>query len=154
MWRALVLAIVMLPSQARAQDSAEDQLRLLPEYTPCVVSGVRYACYTAEQQAQLNALEITARGLRAQLRISEELRVDLDRLILNLQQQQTQRDEIITLLRAQIEELNRHLMEEIEAKNRYRAEAESGPDTWPLWVGGIVGLLGLGFGVGAAIAAL
>lgn len=152
MWRGIVLAILLLPATARAQEVEE--LRLLPEFTPCTVAGVRYACYTAESQARLNALELLTQGLQRQLRSSETLRLTADALVLNMQAQLVERNSIIELTAAQVTQLTAQLMTEIEAKNRFRAEAERGPDLWPIILGVVVGVLGLGLGAGLAISAL
>lgn len=133
-------------------EAAELAERLLPQYTPCTVDGVRYACYTAEQQLQLNRLEEEARTWRRQLLLTEQLRIDQDQLIQNLTAQIAELNEIRTAHESRIEELVAQVLDEIEQKNTYRAEAES-IDWWPLLVGGVVGLLGAGVAIGVGIAA-
>jgi len=154
-WLGLLLTGLLLgPTTARAQPSAPTdavELRLLPEYTPCTVTGVRYACFTADQVAMLNALEVLAHGTQRQLRLSEDLRLELDRLVINLQVQLDDYRRIDTVLTEQVAALTAQLEHEIDQKNQYRAQAES-TDYWPYVVGGIVGVLGVGFGVGALIA--
>ncbi len=137
------------PTTATVLDTPE--LRLLPEYTPCVVAGVRFACFTAAQVSQLNALEALAQGYEIRLRISEDLRLQLDQLILNLQAQIVDLQSIDAANVARMAELTTQLEHEIEQKNQYRAQAES-TDWWPYVVGGVIGVLGVGFGVGALIA--
>lgn len=126
--------------------------RLLPAYTECSVEGIRYACYSASQQLQLNLLEENARTWRAQLELSEQLRIDQARLIINLGEQITDYALLIASERRRIEALTTQLLSEIEEKNRYRAEA-SNIDWWPLLVGGIVGLIGAGVAIGVGVAA-
>jgi len=165
----LVGLLVLLPAAAAAQPAPSSsttapapttqtpttldvpQLRLLPEYTPCTVAGVRYACFTADQVAMLNALEAHAHGLEQQLHVSEDLRLQLDQLVLNLHAQIADYVTLDTASTARIQELTTQLEHEIDQKNQYRAQAES-TDYWPYIVGAAVGILGLGFGVGALIA--
>lgn len=99
----------------------------------------------------LNALEVLAHGTQRQLRLSEDLRLELDRLVINLQVQLDDYRRIDTVLTEQVAALTAQLEHEIDQKNQYRAQAES-TDYWPYVVGGIVGVLGVGFGVGALIA--
>jgi parvulin-like peptidyl-prolyl isomerase len=153
----LGLALMLLPGIAAAQDTTvavaaeAPQLRLLPEYTPCTVSGARYACFTADQVAQLNALEAQAQGWEHQLHLSETLRLQLDQLVINLQAQVALHQSIDDANEARIQELTTQLGHEIEQKNQYRAQAES-TDYWPYIIGGAIGVLGVGFGVGALLA--
>jgi hypothetical protein len=145
-----VLILSLTPAAVAAQD-APLELRLLPEYTPCVVNNVRFACFTAPQVAMLNALEALAQGTQRQLRISEDLRLQLDQLVINLQAQLVDHETIDTANQARIAELTAQLEHEIEQKNQYRAQAES-VDYWPYVIGGAIGILGVGFGVGALLA--
>lgn len=133
-------------------EAAELTERLLPLYLPCEVGDVRYACYTPEQQVQLNRLEEQARTWRRQLLLTEQLRIDQAALVINLTEQLSETNEIVTAERARNVALTEQLMTEIEEKNRYRAEADS-IDWWPLLIGGVVGLLGAGVAIGVAIAA-
>lgn len=126
--------------------------RLLPEYTECTVEGIRYACYSASQQLQLNLLEEQARTWRTQLLLTEQLHLDQADLIINLSAQITDYALLVTAERERIETLTAQLLTEIEDKNRYRAEA-SNIDWWPLLVGGIVGLIGAGVAIGVGVAA-
>lgn len=133
-------------------EAAELAERLLPEYLPCTVGDVRYACYTAEQQLQLNVLEENARTWRRQLLLTEQQRIDQVTLIQNITEQLVEMGEIVTVERARIVALTEQVLREIEEKNRYRAEADS-TDWWPLLLGGVVGLLGAGIAIGVAIVA-
>jgi hypothetical protein len=155
--RALLLAVAFwcVPAVAQAQPTTAatldvPELRLLPEYTPCTVAGVRFACFTADQVAQLNALEARAHGLEEQLHLSENLRLELDQLVINLHAQIADYVVIDTASTARILELTTQLGHEIDQKNQYRVQAES-TDYWPYVVGAVVGILGVGFGVGAAV---
>ena len=158
--RMYALILLCWPSVAAAQptqpteepEPIELTERLLPEYIACTVDGVRYACYTADQQLQLNVLEENARTWRRQLMLTEQLRLDQAALIENLTAQITESTEIRTAQAARIQEITTQLLNEIEAKNQYRAQAES-IDWWPLLVGGVVGLLGAGVAIGVSIAA-
>ena len=149
----VVFVLVSLCSASVKAQEATSELRLLPEYTPCTVSGVRYACYTAEQQAALNALEVQARGWERQLRLSEDLRLNLDQLVINLQSQINEYVEMLATHARHASELSARLAEEIEAKNRYRREAENA-DWLTLTIGIGVGVLGLGFGLGSWLSTL
>jgi hypothetical protein len=154
LWAAPALAQddttpTVTPETDEATELAE---RLLPEFRPCTVDGERFACYTAEQQLQLNVLEENARTWRNQLLITTQLHLDQAALVVNLTAQLSEEREIVTAERARNEALTAQLMEEIEEKNRYRAEADS-TDWWPLLVGGVVGLLGAGVAIGVAIVA-
>jgi len=150
---ALVSGISLHTCEAAAQDATSTELRLLPEYRPCTFEGTRYACYTAEQQAALNALEVQARGWERQLRLSEDLRLNLDQLVINLQSQINEYVELMAAHARHESELAARLAEEIEAKNRYRREAEN-TDWLTLTIGVGVGVLGLGFGLGAFLTTL
>lgn len=152
----LVVFLMLVPGVAVAQPAAPvttldvPELRLLPEYTPCVVNGERFACFTAAQVAMLNALEAHAHGLEQQLRLSDGLRLQLDQLVINLHAQIADYVTLDTAHTARIQELTTQLEHEIDQKNQYRAQAES-TDYWPYIVGAAVGILGLGFGVGALV---
>lgn len=141
---ALVLWGITLPLYA------QDIEPLLPQYTPCEVAGVRFACYTAEQQLQLNVLEESARTWRIRLRLVEQLRLDQAVLVENLTAQLEASQEIGELHLVRIEVLRTQLLEEIELKNRYRAEADS-TDWWPLLVGGVLALISVGIGIGVSV---
>jgi hypothetical protein len=141
-----------IPSGTPLSAGVEEVERLLPVYSPCVVEGTRFACYTATQQLQLNLLEENARTWRNQLLLTEQLRLDQATLVQNLTTQLHESSEIITAERTRNEVLTAQLMTEIEEKNRYRAEADS-VDWWPLLIGGVVGLLGAGVAIGVVIAA-
>jgi len=161
---ASLLALWLWAAPALAQDDTEPTLtpetdeatelaeRLLPEYRPCTENRIRYACYTQEQQLQLNVLEENARTWRRQLLLTEQLRIDQAALVANLTEQLSETREIVTAGTARNLALTEQLMTEIEEKNRYRAEADS-TDWWPLLVGGVVGLLGAGVAIGVAIVA-
>jgi hypothetical protein len=142
-------APTLTPETDEATELAE---RLLPEYRPCTENRIRYACYTQEQQLQLNVLEENARTWRNQLLLTEQLRLDQAALVVNLAAQLVGSGEIVTAIRSRNVALTEQLMTEIEEKNRYRAEADS-TDWWPLLVGGVVGLLGAGVAIGVAIMA-
>ncbi len=124
--------------------------RLLPEYEPCEVDDVRYACFTAEQMVDLNLLEAKARYWHEQwannaslLRTREE-QVSKLQLQINLQLQ-IEKDAL-----TRIDDLQQQVVTEIQDKNVWRTKAEH-PPTWPLWVGGLLGVLGLGAFLGSVI---
>jgi len=144
----LALVWLLVPATASAQEIPP--LRLLPEYTPCVVNTVRYACYTAEQQAALNALEAQAQGWERQLRLSEGMRLQLDALVVNLQAQVTEYQALDRERAEHIANIQRQLEAAITEKNDWRARAES-TDPWPIIIGAAVGVLGVGFGIGALV---
>jgi hypothetical protein len=152
----VALLVLLATSSAQAQEHAKlFQLRplptrLIPEYIACVYKDVRYACFDAAQTVELNVLEIQARYWHSQwedytslLAVKEaELLKSQDQISLHYSMERQDQDQILVL--------NNRLTEEIEAKNMWRAKAES-PPTWPLWVGGTFGLLGLGAFLGSII---
>jgi hypothetical protein len=125
-------------------------LRLLPEYLSCEYQGVRYACYSLEQQKTLMALEANARTCSEQM-TSANTALQLRTQELTLAAQQIDlvlRNELASkiFIDKQTSELNKAIKE----KNDWRAEAET-PVIWPYIIGGVIGVLGLGFGVGASL---
>jgi hypothetical protein len=129
----------------------ESTVRLLPEYTPCSENGVRYACYSLEQQKMLLKLELDAQAWKTELRLTKDA---LGELVLErgLVYEQLKLTEANMLLASKhIDELTTQLNSEIKQKNDWRSKAET-PVIWPYLVGGIVGVLGLGFGLGAVLA--
>lgn len=147
----VITAIITLISNTAAADPPE--LRLLPEYMPCEVAGVRYACYTADQQIVLNQLELQAEHWRQQVAIHNQLSLDMEQLITVLGEENDALRSSNSAFEARVESLLTQLEEEITAKNRYRAEAES-TDVWPLVVGGTLGLVGVGVALGVLLGGL
>jgi hypothetical protein len=124
------------------------KVRLLPEYTPCSENGVRYACYSLEQQKELLKLELDLKNWQAQAyyltnAITER---STEFKLVYAQLQLTNANEVIAMRRVDV--LTQQLNEEIKAKNDWRAKAET-PTIWPYLVGSVVGVLGLGVGLGA-----
>lgn len=125
-------------------------LRLLPEYLPCEFQGNRYACYSLDQQKQLLLLEANAKAWQQQAAAgalalrdrSVEITLLYEQLRLSLSNEQLSKE----FLAKQTKELNKTIKE----KNDWRAEAET-PVIWPYIIGGVIGVLGLGFGVGASL---
>lgn len=161
---ASLLALWLWAAPVLARDSTEPTLtpavdevaelseRLLPEFMPCVVADVRYACYTAEQQVQLNRLEAQTRTWWRQASILEQLYLDQIEMVLNLNEQLIETRAIVTAERARNEVLTAQVMDEIAKKNQYRAEADS-TDWWPLLVGGTLALLAAGVAIGVGVSA-
>ena len=141
---------VPMPAPVVAALDTALTLRLLPEYLPCEFKGARYACYSLDQQKQLLLLEANAKAWQEQtvagslaLRDrSAEITLLYEQLRLSLQNEQLSKE----FLAKQTKELNKAIKE----KNDWRAEAET-PVIWPYIVGGIIGVLGLGFGLGGAL---
>jgi len=150
-WSSTVQAEnVPMPAPVAAALDTALTLRLLPEYLPCEFKGARYACYSLDQQKQLLLLEANAKAWQAQtvagslaLRDrSAEVTLLYEQLRLSLQNEQLSKE----FLAKQTKELNKAIKE----KNDWRAEAET-PVIWPYIVGGIIGVLGLGFGLGSGL---
>lgn len=139
--------------EEQEQEELFDELpdRLLPEYFPCTVNGTRYACYNQDQQVQLNILEKKAKYWHSQWRLSEQLRLNLTELNVAIEEQLQLQREALSDYKERNDQLLRQLYEQIELKNKYRAEADS-IDVWPLLIGGALGLLGVGLGVGIWVA--
>lgn len=124
--------------------------RLLPEYLPCTYNNERYACYNKDQQQELLKLEVNARtwGIQAN---SYKLALQSKYLEANLiNAQLTLITESLTVATQLVDRQAKELDQAIKEKNDWRAEAET-PVIWPYIVGGIVGVLGLGFGLGASL---
>jgi len=138
-----LLVLTSLPPPVYAQDT----LRLLPAYTACTDQGVRYACYTLEQQQQLNELEVRARHWQDRMHLLEQQQLVLRAQVVNAQQQLDTLQEELQIEHSLGERLRAQLEDEIRAKNRYRAEADS-IRAWPLVVGGALALLSAGLTVG------
>ena len=126
-------------------------LRLLPEYTPCTDNGVRYACYTLEQQKALLALEINAQTWQKQLHLTQDALTSRTQERNLVYEQLKLADANGVLAARRIDVLTTQLNNEITQKNSWRAKAEE-PVIWPYLIGGVVGILGLGFGIGAVVA--
>ena len=147
--RKVAFLVLLVTSNAHAQDASKlFQLRplparLLPEYTPCMYKDVRYACFDAPGMIALNTLEIQARYWHSQWEDYSSLLAVKDAELLKAQDQISLHYAMEREDQDQILVLNNRLSDEIEAKNNWRAKAEN-PPTWPLWVGGTVGVLGLG----------
>jgi hypothetical protein len=124
----VILLSVLFASVARADTEPAPEPRLLPPWTMQTCGTAQYACYDLEDQHQLV--------------------VDLDALVLNLKQQIAIKDTIIDTQTTRVTALVAQLNEEIAAKNKWRAEAET-TDIWPLVIGGSVGLIGAGIAIGA-----
>ena len=152
----VALLVLLVTSSAQAQDNTKlFQLtplpdRLVPEYVACVYKDVRYACFDAAQMVQLNTLEVQARYWHSQwedytnlVAVKEaELHVIHEQIQVHLDLERQDQDHITGL--------NEQLTSEIEAKNEWRSKAEN-PPTWPLWVGGTFGVLGLGAFLGSLV---
>lgn len=149
-----VVVFLAFSLSAQAQDNSELfefkplPARLLPDYSPCTYQGSRFACFTAEQISQLNVLEIQARYWHDQWEDFTGLVAVKDAEILKLQEQLKVHLDIERQDQDQIKMLNDNLVEQVEAKNTWRAKAEN-PPTWPLWVGGAAAVLGLGAFLGS-----
>lgn len=78
---------------------------------------------------------------------------DLTDLRHNLEGQVASLNAVTEMRAIRLAELTEQLNTEIEEKNRWRAEAET-PDVWPLLIGGVVALLGVGLAVGVMVAGL
>ena len=143
---------LLLPSMAQADESLFEQtmVRLLPQYAVCEVGEVRYACYTEEAQIILNTLEVNALEWHRKWRISENLRVALNESITNLSNRVLELSTIDDMQRTRIDNLVLQLEQEIELKNQYRLEAED-TDMLPLYVGAVVGILGVGLVAGVLL---
>jgi hypothetical protein len=125
-------------------------LRLLPQYTPCEYNGARYACYSLEQQKTLMELEASAKTCTSQMTAANtalQLRADSLQLLAK-QIELVLANELAS--KKFIEEQAKSLDKAIKEKNDWRAEAET-PVIWPYVIGGVIGVLGLGFGVGASL---
>ena len=152
----VALLVLLVTANAHAQDHAKlFQLtplpaRLIPEYVPCIYKDVRYACFDAASMVELNMLEVKARYWHSQwedytslLAVKEaELGKSQQQIVIHLAMERQDQD--------QIHGLNEQLTAEIEAKNEWRSKAEN-PPTWPLWVGGTFGVLGIGAFLGSLI---
>jgi len=145
----VALLVLLATSSAQAQDHAKlFQLtplpdRLVPEYIACVYQNVRYACFDAAQMVELNTLEIQARYWHSQWEDYTSLLAVKEAELLKSQEQIAVHYSMERQDQDHIHGLNEQLTSEIEAKNEWRSKAEN-PPTWPLWVGGTVGVLGLG----------
>lgn len=152
------IAIVILLSLGSTQVYAQDHsklfqlkplpARLLPQYVPCTYKESRYACFDAAAMIELNTLELQARFWHKQWEDSVELLAIKDEELFTAQEQLMVQDSLSHQDQDQITVLNNQIMEEIEAKNKWREKAEN-PPTWPLWVGGTVAVLGLGAFLGS-----
>lgn len=129
---------------------ADPPQRLLPQYVECNSGGTRYACYTLDQQIQLNLLEENTIHVRTQLTDVARQHQIVAEIAHNLELQLAEFEGIDREQQRRISDLMRQLATEIEAKNQYRMEAES-TDWWPLILGGVVGIVGVGLGVGILI---
>lgn len=148
MYRKLVAVVAVYLALSAATARADDtRVRLLPQYTECTHTGERYACYTFDQQLQLNRLEEQALHWHRQMQIALQQYTLTSRLVNNLERQLAEAHSVEELQSERISHLTNQLYLEIEAKNQYRAEAES-TDWWPLIIGGAVGILGIGLGLG------
>lgn len=153
---ALLVLLATSSAQAQAQDNTKlFQLkplpaRLVPEYVACVYKDVRYACFDAPQMVELNTLEIQARYWHSQWEDYTSLLAVKDAELLKAQDQITLHYAMERQDQDQIQGLNEQLTAEIEAKNEWRSKAEN-PPTWPLWVGGTFGVLGLGAFLGSLV---
>jgi hypothetical protein len=122
--------------------------RLIPEYTPCIYNGAKFACFTKEQVTELFMFELRAKYWHTQWR----------HYLLTIPKKEAQTDNLQlqidthTLLELAAKErttvLNQQLKEAIEEKNEWRTKATN-TSSWPLWVGSIVGLLGVGAFLGS-----
>jgi len=145
----VALLVLLATSSAQAQDNAKlFQLtplpdRLVPEYIACVYKDVRYACFDAAQMVQLNTLEVQARYWHTQWEDSMSLLEAKEGALVASQKQILVHLDLERQDQDHITGLNEQLTAEIEAKNEWRSKAEN-PPTWPLWVGGAAGILGLG----------
>lgn len=145
----VALLVLLATSSAQAQDNTKlFQLkplpaRLVPEYVACVYKDVRYACFDAPQMVELNTLEIQARYWHNQWERYTSLLATKEAELLKVQEQVQVHLDLERQDQDHIHGLNEQLTAEIEAKNEWRSKAEN-PPTWPLWVGGTVGVLGLG----------
>ncbi len=128
----------------------EITVRLLPAYTPCSENGIRYACYSLEQQKMLLSLESDAQTWQTKLRLTETALTETlkERDLVYAQLKLTEANEDLSVKRIKV--LTDQLNTDIKEKNDWRAKAES-PVVWPYVIGGVVGLLGLGFGLGAVL---
>lgn len=139
-----VIAVSALPVRAQ-------ELRLLPEYTPCTYEGARYACYDFESQKKLNLLEKRALTWKIQRVSADKLVLVLSKRIDNLNQQLKATDEMIQIQSDYAQDNRAQLLKEIKLKNDWRAKAEK-VNIWPWVIGGTLGLLGLGLGLGVFLA--
>lgn len=152
----VALLVLLATSSAQAQDASKIfQLRplparLVPEYVACVYKDVRYACFGAAEMVELNVLEIQARYWHSQWEDYTSLLAVKDAELLKAQDQISLHYAMERQDQDQILVLNNQLSDEIEAKNEWRSKAEN-PPTWPLWVGGTVGVLGLGAFLGSLV---
>lgn len=146
---ALLTATALLwAPMAQAQDAEPEEERLLPQWTRCMPD---YACYGFEEAQELLLMEQEALMWRRELEESRQLLAIYNELTVNLELQVTSLLTALELRDRQNEEVTSQLNEEIAEKNRFRAEAET-PTVWPLLVGGIIGVLGAAFGIGALVA--
>lgn len=122
----------------------------LPEYTPCSENNVRYACYSLEQQKQLLVLEANAHTWQAQLYLLNAALVNKTRELKLVTEQLKITEDSVTRSVQHVDTLTKQLNDAINDKNNWRAKAEA-PVVWPYVIGGVIGILGLGFGLGAAI---
>jgi hypothetical protein len=99
---------------------------------------------------ELNVLEIQARYWHSQwedytslLAVKDaELLKAQDQILLHYAMERQDQDQILVL--------NNRLTDETEAKNEWRSKAEN-PPRWPLWVGGTLGVLGIGAFLGSLV---
>lgn len=147
-----VLVVFAFSNTALAADdfyeNTELPARLVPEYKPCTVSGVRYACYTQEQMVEIFAFEARAKYWHTQwqskksILLEKELQIEKLDKIIDLALAINQRDDDF------VSQLSADYMDMAKLKNEFRAKAEN-PPTWPLWLGGA----GLAVGLGALLLA-
>lgn len=127
--------------------------RLLPEYLPCTYENQRYACYSLEQQRELLKLEVSAKTWFTEISVLKRV-IESKYLETRLTEAQLQlANENLTITTQLVDRQAKQLDQAIKEKNDWRAKAET-PVIWPYVVGGVVGVLGVGFGIGAWLGSL
>lgn len=127
-----------------------NELRL-PQYIECTSKGVRYACYTKEQQKKLLAIEMQANNWSRQLVGFIVVHAAESKEIVLLDTQVKIAQENDKAGRVRNRELTTQIMKEIEQKNNWRAKAET-PVIWPYVIGGVALAVAGGLVAGAALA--
>ena len=106
--------------------TASAELKILPKWTPCEVSGERFSCYDFEQSKLLLQLDLKWQKERRQYAMLEEqLRVG-DVLIGNMRGQITALEKELAAEEKFRIELTEQLKTEIEKKNEYYGQAMFG----------------------------
>lgn len=124
--------------------------RLVPMYLPCTYQGIQYACFDKDQTQTLFKLELQARYWHEQMQIKTHLLILKDEALDNTMQRITLLTDGHKESEAYIAQLNHDLINEVEAKNKWRAKAEN-PPMWPVWLGGTCAVLGLGAFLGSLL---